>query len=77
MSWDQMSDYKNVAMVNNPLVYRLSLTDGQLIPGPLVAIARYAEPMDLGSGHFRMILMCNCGQLVLGAMRDSVRNNFG
>ena len=46
-----MSDYKNVAMVNNPLVYRLSLTDGQLIPGPLVAIARYAEPMDLGSGY--------------------------
>jgi ATP-dependent helicase/DNAse subunit B len=23
-------DYKNVAMVNNPLVYWLSLTDGQL-----------------------------------------------
>ena len=22
-----------------------------LIPGPLVAIARYAEPMDLGSGY--------------------------
>ena len=30
-----MSDYKNVAMVNNPLVYWLSFTDGQLIPDPL------------------------------------------
>jgi len=30
-----MSDYKNVAMVNNPLVYWPSFTDGQLIPDPL------------------------------------------
>jgi len=33
--WDQMSDYKNVAMVNNPLVYWPSFTGGQLIPEPL------------------------------------------
>ena len=33
--WDQMSDYKNVATVNNPLVYWPSFTGGQLIPDPL------------------------------------------
>jgi len=33
--WDQMSDYKNVAMVNNPLVYWPSFTGGQLIPDPM------------------------------------------
>jgi len=29
--WDQLSDYKNVAMVNNPLVYWPGFTGGQLI----------------------------------------------
>jgi len=51
----------------------LSLRD---VLGSLPTIA-ISVSMDQGSGHFRMILMCNCGPLVLDAMRDSVRDNFG
>ena len=52
MSRDQVSDYKNVAMVNNPVVYWLSLTDGQLIPDPIGirCFNTLVSLLDLGSG---------------------------
>ena len=48
--WDQMSDYKNVATVNNPLVYWPSFTGGQLIPDPDGLARCLAKTHDLLAG---------------------------
>ena len=66
-----MSDYKNVAMVNNPLVYWLSLTDGQLIPDPLdskaVPLRNQTASKSSGSGiRLRLMQVYSCIILVLG-----------
>jgi len=56
-----MSDYKNVAMVNNPLVYWPSFTGGQLIKEFNEKNQRSAASLYIAPGfaHYKSQAACN------------------